>query len=107
MQVYVALSAMLTWAMTDDEVDLSSMYDVLRQQFQNPDDPWVKETLQWWDGYVLTPPHQTSHPFMVYHSSQVFPTPANEGEDPDNLRDTEGPTVRELMEMERAARISQ
>ena len=54
-QVYVALSAMLTWGMMDEEVNLSSMYDVLRQQFQNPDDPWVKETLQWWDGYVLTP----------------------------------------------------
>ena len=46
---------MLMWGMMDEEVNLSSMYDVLRQQFQNPDDPWVKETLQWWDGYVLMP----------------------------------------------------
>ena len=38
--------------------------------------------------------------------SQIFPTPANEGDDPNDLRDMEGPTVRELMDMERAARIS-
>ena len=46
--------------------------------------------------------------FPPVHSfpSQIFPTPANEGDDPDDLRDTEGPTVRELMDMERAARIS-
>jgi len=61
MQVYVALSAMLTWGMMDEEVNLSSMYDLLRQQFQNPNDPWVKETLQWWDRCVLTPSFRTSH----------------------------------------------
>ena len=56
---------MLTWGMTDDEVDLSSMYDVLRQQFQNPDDPWVKETIRWWDRYVSTFPRRTSHLFTA------------------------------------------
>lgn len=50
-QVYVALSAMEKWSMSDDEtgVDLSTLYDLLREQFQDPDDPWCKETLKWWD----------------------------------------------------------
>ena len=39
-------------------------------------------------------------------TSQVFPAPTDEGNDLDDRRETEGPTVREMMEMERAARIS-
>lgn len=41
------------WSVSDEEVDLSLMYDLLREQFQDPDDPWVKETLGWWNEYVL------------------------------------------------------
>ena len=48
---------MLTWGMTDEEIDLSLMYDLLRQQLQDPDDPWVKETLKWWDRYLPRLPH--------------------------------------------------
>ena len=41
-------------------------------------------------------------------SSEVFPTPASNRDDlARNLRDMEGPTMRELMESERAARLSQ
>ena len=39
-------------------------------------------------------------------TSQVFPAPTDEGNDLDDRRETEGPTVREMMEMERVARIS-
>ena len=53
-QVYIALSDMITWGMKHEEVDLSLLYDLLRQQLRDGDDPWVKETLQWWDRYVAT-----------------------------------------------------
>lgn len=50
-QVYVALSAMEKWAMVDDNtgMNLSTLYDLLREQFQDPNDPWCKETLEWWN----------------------------------------------------------
>jgi len=50
-QVYVALSAMEKWGMVDDNtgMNLSTLYDLLREQFQDPDDPWCKETLEWWN----------------------------------------------------------
>ena len=43
------------WGIVDDETgtNLSVLYDLLREQFQDPDDPWCKETLKWWDEYVL------------------------------------------------------
>jgi len=39
------------WAMVDDNtgMNLSTLYDLLREQFQDPDDPWCKETLDWWN----------------------------------------------------------
>ena len=41
-------------------------------------------------------------------SSEVFPTPASDGNDLGrDLRDMEGPTMGELMETERATRLSQ
>jgi len=40
-------------------------------------------------------------------SSQVFPTAADGDDDLPNFRDMEGPSMRELMEIERAARMSQ
>jgi len=30
-------------------MNLSTLYDLLREQFQDPDDPWCKETLAWWN----------------------------------------------------------
>ena len=50
-QVYVTLSAMEKWAMVDDNrgMNLSTLYDPLREQFQHPDDPWCKETLERWN----------------------------------------------------------
>ena len=58
-QVYVALSDMITWGVRDEEVDLSMLYDLLRQQLHNPNDTWVQETLEWWNRCVSTSP---SHP---------------------------------------------
>lgn len=40
-------------------------------------------------------------------SSEVFPAVAGGDDDPYNFRDMEGPTMRELMDMERAARMPQ
>ena len=54
-QAYVALSSMTTWGMKDGEIDLSLLYDLLRRQLCDPDDPWVKETLQWWNECARSP----------------------------------------------------
>jgi len=50
----VALSVMEKWGITDDETatNLSALYNLLREQFQDPDDPWCKETLEWWNECV-------------------------------------------------------
>jgi len=47
----VALSAMEKWSIADDDtgINLSALYNLLREQFRGPDDPWYKETLKWWD----------------------------------------------------------
>jgi len=47
----VALSAMEHWSMSDDDtgINLSTLYDLLREQFWDPDDSWCKETLEWWN----------------------------------------------------------
>jgi len=39
------------WGMVDDNtgMNLSTLYDLLREQFQDPNDPWRKETLKWWN----------------------------------------------------------
>lgn len=96
---------MVAWGMKYEEVDLSLLYDLLRQQFQNTDDPWVKDTLQWWNRHVaitFTNPDSLSLPH-----SQVFPTPRDTDNGQEDLRDNEGPTMRELLNAERAGRVSQ
>lgn len=47
-----------------------------------------------------------SSPIHGFPSSQVFPTVANEDDGLRDFRDMEGPTMRELMETERVARMS-
>lgn len=42
------------WGTTFGEVNLASLYDLLREQFRNPDDPWYKDTIKWWNEYVWT-----------------------------------------------------
>jgi len=70
---------MVTWGMTDEEVDLSSMYDVLRQQFQNTNDPWVRETIQWWDRFVPMLHHQTACSLIaIYPPAKFFRLPPAE-----------------------------
>ena len=105
-QAYIALSDMVGWGIKDGEVNLSTLYDLLRQQFRNPDDPWVKETLEWWNRFVGTLV-STFLPIHTSSSSQIFPTPADSHDDTDDFRDMEGPTMSELMEREREARMSQ
>ena len=76
--MYVALSAMEKWGIVDDEtgLNLSTLYDLLREQFQDLDDPWCKETLQWWDEYVSKFPHLGSRLFTdhtIAKFSQILP----------------------------------
>jgi len=46
------------WGIVDDDtgINLSVLYDLLREQFQYPDDSWCKETLKWWNECVLAFP---------------------------------------------------
>jgi hypothetical protein len=64
-QVYVALSCMEEWGIRDQEVDLSLLYDLFREQFQDLDDSWVKETLDWWNACVLAFRSQTPQPIHM------------------------------------------
>ena len=53
--------------------------------------------------------HHSLAGFSAVHvlpSSQVFPTVADDDDELPNLRDMEGPSMRELMEIERAAWMS-
>lgn len=47
----MALSAMEKWGIQDENTatNLSTLYDLLREQFSDPDDPWYKGTLEWWN----------------------------------------------------------
>jgi hypothetical protein len=59
-------------------------------------------------GGTSAPDLHADNPFThSLHHSQVFPTATNNGDDLCNLRDTEGLSMREMMEMEHAARMSQ
>jgi len=40
------------WGSMSGDVNLSSLYDLLREQFHNPEDSWYKDTLKWWNEYV-------------------------------------------------------
>jgi hypothetical protein len=96
------------WGISDENtgINLSTLYDLLREQFQDPNDPWYKETLKWWDECVLTPPCLGVHLFISLHLSQVFPDTSDD-HDPPGVRDMEGPTMRERMAQERVARMAQ
>ena len=76
-QAYIALSDMIMWGMKDEEVDLSLLYDLLRHQFHNPDDLWVKETLQWWDRYVTRFP--SGHLLFMMDFPAKFSQPPTTG----------------------------
>ena len=47
------MSSMEKWSLTFGDVNLSLLYDLLREQFCNPEDPWYRDTLKWWNECVL------------------------------------------------------
>ena len=51
-QTWVGISDMKEWSKTNRGVDLSMLYTALRHllDFERGRDPWVDETLKWWDG---------------------------------------------------------
>ena len=51
-QTWVGISDMRAWSKTDHGVDLSKLYTTSRHllDFERESDPWVDETLNWWDG---------------------------------------------------------
>ena len=104
-QVYIALSSMTKWATMSGDVNLSSLYDLLREQFRNPEDPWYKDTIKWWNEYVQKD-HSSWPTAYKLSISNVFPN-ASSAQEPHDLRETEGLTTREQMELEQQERISQ
>jgi hypothetical protein len=52
-QAYIALSSMSQWGTSHDLFNLCDFFDTIVATFEtNPDDPWVGETLEWWNEYV-------------------------------------------------------
>jgi hypothetical protein len=39
------------WGIQDENtaINLSMLYNLLREQFGDSNDPWYKETLEWWN----------------------------------------------------------
>lgn len=47
---------MTQWKSYDNLFSLQRFYDSIVALFElDPQDPWVIDTLEWWDGYVLSP----------------------------------------------------
>jgi len=52
-QTYIALSTMPKWGNADNQFRLDTLYDDIVSMFEeNADNPWVEETLSWWNAYV-------------------------------------------------------
>lgn len=86
-------------------VNLSSLYDLLQEQFRNPEDPWYKDTIKWWNEYVQKD-HSSWPTAYKLSFSNVFPNTSS-AQEPHDLRETEGLMTREQMELEQQERISQ
>ena len=60
------------WDLAFGDVNLSLLYDLLREQFCNLDDPWYRDTLKWWNGWVQraqgTPVTSHSRPTLAMYS---------------------------------------
>ena len=49
-QAYIALSSMSQWGSSDNLFNLQLFYDAIVEMFKrDPDDPWVLDTLEWWN----------------------------------------------------------
>jgi len=51
MKTYIALSSMSQWSSYDGLFNLEEFYTTIVTMFEkNMDDPWVADTLAWWNG---------------------------------------------------------
>lgn len=50
------------WDTRFGDVNLSSLYDLLREQFRDPEDPWYRDTLKWWNECVTLKHLLVTHP---------------------------------------------
>ena len=49
-QAYIVLSSISQWGSYDGVFDLEALYGTIVTMFESdPDDPWVVETLEWWN----------------------------------------------------------
>ena len=74
----------------------------LREQLTPPDDPWVTETLEWWNKFRLGPLLSILHMLTVFR--KVFGDSPGAPNRRPKVRDTQGPSVRERMANERRER---
>jgi len=85
-------------------INLRRLYIFLREQLAQPDDPWVAETLLWWNKFRLDPSY--SPPTYSRPSRKVFgDSPGTNGNRRPEVRDRQRPSMRERMENERRERV--
>lgn len=44
---------METWDIIDGLFDIPAFYYAIVELFEDPEDEWAKETLEWWNQYVV------------------------------------------------------
>ena len=103
-QAYIALCCSKEWKEEWKGVKLTRLYVLLREYFAYSDDPWCTETLGWWDEFRFN----LSSTLGTHSPSfrKVFGSSSGSNEDtPEATRDTQGPTMRERMDIERQERM--
>ena len=86
-QTYIGLSAMPTWGEMDGTFSLVHFYHLIIKTLTDGKDPWVVETLSWWQRQVYTILHLTST-FSSTPSRKLFG---------DCLEDPAGPSKRIIL----------
>lgn len=64
-QTYISLSSSEKWGEKWEDINLEHLYIFLREQLAEADDPWVVETLKWWNEFRRSP-------FYILHTLTIF-----------------------------------
>ena len=68
------MSSIEKWGDKWEEINLERLYILLREQLALPDDPFVIETLKWWNEFRRSLP-STPHILMVYSDRHLATRP--------------------------------
>ena len=60
-QTYFLLSSAKTWRPKIGNFDLQDLYSRILLLFEDNEDEWVKETLEWWNRYVVLESDRRDH----------------------------------------------